>query len=110
MLGKLNQKQVEKMMRQMGMKAEEIDAVEVIIKTKDKELLIENPVVQKINIMGQDSIQIQGNIIERSLEKYSEEDVNMVVEQANVSVEEARALLDETNGDIAEAILKGSKS
>ena len=109
MLGKINPKQLDKMMKQMGMKTENIDAREVIIKTKDKEIIIENPVVQKVNVMGQDSIQIQGNIIERELKEYNEDDIKLVMEQADIDREKAEELLNKTNGDIAEAILLASK-
>ncbi len=109
MLGGLNQRQMEKMMKQLGMKTENIDAVEVIIRTKDKEIVVENPSVQKINAMGQQTIQIQGNIVERDIQNFSEEDIKLVAEQGKVSQERAREVLDETNGDIAEAILKLQK-
>jgi len=106
MIGGLNPKQMEKMMKQLGMKVEEIDAEVVIIRTKEKEIVIEKPSVQKVNMMGQDTFQIQGNVVERNLESFNEEDVKLVMEQAGVSEDLAREVLKETNGDIAEAILR----
>lgn len=103
---KLNPKQMEKAMRRMGMQMEQIDAEKVIIKTSDKDIVISNPSVSKINMMGQEVFQITGNTEEG--EKFSEEDVQMVADQAGVSVEEAKRVLDETN-DIAEAILRLKK-
>ena len=35
-----------------------------------------------------------------------DEDIEMVANQANVSEDEAKAALEDTNGDLAEAILK----
>ncbi len=52
---KINPKQLEKAMKQMGVKSEEIPADEVIIKSQDKEIVISNPQVQKVNMMGQES-------------------------------------------------------
>jgi len=105
MFPKLNPKQMEKAMKKMGVKQEEIDATEVIIKTKDKELIIRDPHVAKVNMMGQESIQITGSIEERELKSYKEEDVKTVSEQAGCSEEEAREALEKSNGDLAEAIL-----
>ena len=94
-------------MKKMGMQQQEINASEVIIKTNDKTLVISNPEVVKVNMMGQESFQITGEVSEQSYKPdISEDDINTVIEQATVSKEEAAAALEETNGDIAEAILK----
>ena len=102
MIPKINPRQMEKMMRQMGVKQEEIDASEVIIKTKNKTIIIKNPQVSKVNMMGQESFQISGEIEESTI---SEEDIKTVAEQSNVSLKEAENALKKTNGDLAEAIL-----
>lgn len=95
-------------MKKLGMKQEDIDAKEVIIICEDKKLVIQNPQVSKINAMGQETIQIVGDIEEQPLERFSEDDIKTIVEQANCSEEEAKKALDETN-DLAEAILKLKK-
>ncbi len=105
MFPKINPRQLEKAMKQMGVKQEDIDATEVVIKTHDKELVIRNPHVTKVNMMGQESIQITGSIEERDLKPYKEEDVKTVMDQAKCSKEEAVKALEEHNGDLAEAIL-----
>jgi len=102
---RINPKQLEKMARKMGMQTEQIDAEEVIIKTPENEIVISNPQVARVNMMGQDTFQISGDVSERSREKFSEEDIKMIMEQAGVSEAEARAALEETN-DMAEAILR----
>lgn len=109
MFPKINPKQLEKAMKRMGVKQEEINATEVIIKTTDKELVIKDPHVAKVNMMGQESLQITGSIEERELKSYKEEDVKTVVEQANCSEEEAREALEKSKGDLAEAILSLKK-
>ena len=105
MIPGLNPKQMKMAMKRMGMKQEEIEAEEVIIKQKDKQLRVLNPQVIKINMMGQETLQIMGDIKEESLEKYSEDDVKTVIEQTGCSEKEAKKVLEETN-DLAEAILK----
>ena len=105
MFPKMNPKQMEKMMKQMGIKSENISAEEVIIKTEDKEIIISNPQVTKVKMGGQETFQIVGQISERKKEKFSEDDVKMIVEQTSSSEEDAKKALEET-GDIAEAIMK----
>jgi len=105
---KINPKMMEKAMKQLGIKSEEIEAEEVIIKTADKDLVITNPQITKVNMGGQESFQITGNLEERSKEKFSEEDIKLIVEQTGCSGEEAAEALKET-GDIAAAIMKLKK-
>ncbi len=51
-----------------------------------------------------------GAVSERPREKYSKEDVHTVAARAGVSEEAAQKALEETNGDLAEAILKLKKT
>ena len=80
---------------------------EVIIHTTEKEIIIKNPTVSQVVAQGLQIYQIMGGVVEeRQLSKrYSEEDVLLVAQQAGVSKEVARAALEETNGDLAMAIL-----
>jgi nascent polypeptide-associated complex subunit alpha len=105
---KINPRQMERMMKQMGIQATDIEAEEVVIKTPDKEIVISNPQVSKVKAMGQETFQITGDVSERSREEISEEDAEMVAEQAGVSLEEAKEMLEETK-DIAEAIVRLKK-
>lgn len=105
MFGGMNPKQMEKMMKQMGIKTETIDASEVVIKARGKEIVITEPQVTKIKMGGQDTFQIIGKVSERSKEKFSAEDIKMIAEQTGVSEEEAKKALEE-EGDIAAAIMK----
>src|SRR3989338_3609739 len=105
MMPGFNKKQMEQAMKQMGVKQENIEAERVIIKTRDKNLIIENPEVIKINMMGQESLQITGKITEEELEKFNKDDVKTVMEQTGCSEKEAIEALEETE-DIAEAIIK----
>jgi len=116
MLPKINPKQMNRMMRQLGMNVEEIEASEVIIKTKDKEIVIKNPSVSKVEIQNQKTYQISGEESIRDIqtptaegkagEELKTEDIKFVASQANVSEEEAKKALQESSGDIALAIMK----
>ena len=105
---RINPKQVEKMMKRMGMQAVPIEAEEVVIKTSEKDIVITNPQVTRVNAMGQDTFQIAGDVEERGHERFSDEDVQMVMDKAGVNEDEAKQALAE-EGDIASAILKLKK-
>lgn len=100
-----SQKQMEKAMKRMGIKSEEIDATEVIIRCRDKDIVVREPAVSKINMAGQETFQVMGKISEVFREKFSAEDVKLVTSQTGCSEDDARKVLDET-GDIAEAIIR----
>ena len=102
----MNPKMVKEAMKKMGIKQEEIPATEVIIKTPDKDLVIRNPQVAKVIAMGQETLQISGTIEVMEMQKFSEEDVKTVADQAKVSKDKARAALEKTDGDLAQAIIE----
>lgn len=96
------------MMKRMGINQVDIPAVEVIIKTEDKEIVISEPSVAKVNMMGQETFQISGNVTERessSEPEVTEDDISTVVEQTGASSEDAEKALQENKGDIAAAII-----
>ncbi|MBQ7928318.1 MAG: nascent polypeptide-associated complex protein [Methanobrevibacter sp.] len=109
-MNKKQMKQMERQMKKMGMKMEELEgAREVIIRFDEKELVIDNPSVSLMNVMGQETYQIEGQAREVELEyevEIPDEDIEMVANSANVSQDEARAALEECKGDLAEAIMK----
>lgn len=105
---KINPKQLEKMARKMGMQMTEIPAEEVVIKTHEKDIVIKDPHISKVNMMGQETFQITGEVSEREKEKFSEKDIRMIMEKTGSDEEEAEEALHETN-DIAEAILRLKK-
>jgi len=106
----VDKRQAEQLMKRMGIKSQEIEVEEVIIRAKDKEIVITNPQVSKINMMGQDTFQIIGTVKERAREDaISEEDIKTVMEHANVPKETAMKALENTHGDIAKAIIELQK-
>ena len=112
MIPGMNPRKVQQMMKQMGIQQQDVEATEVIIRTADKELIISNPSVQKVNMMGQINFQISGEIEERSLAttpEINEDDIKTVMDQANCSEEEAKKAIENAEGDLAEAIMNLTK-
>ena len=103
-------RQTRRLLQRMGMNLEQIDNVkEVIIKTDSKELIIKNPQVSKIKNKDMDMYQVIGNDTEEIATEnpdYSEDDILLVMQQAQVSKEQAIETLTDCNGDLAQAILK----
>ena len=89
-------------MKKMGIKQEEIEADEVIIKSSSGKIIISNPSVMKMTMAGRESFEITGDVSE---EKLADEDVKTVAEQAGVDEDKAKEALEKSNGDLAEAIL-----
>ena len=111
----VNKRQMEQAMRKMGVQQKEIPAEVVIIKTPEKEIIIEQPSVAQITMAGQLSFQISGKVSERAAlrnnsesinsESIKTDDIDLVMEQTGASEKEAASALEKANGDIAEAIL-----
>ena len=101
MMPGMDMKKLKKMMKDM----ENIPAERVIIEGP-KKIVIENPQVVKINMMGQETFQIIGEAHEVEDKLYSEEDVNMIMEQTGRSEEEIVKTLEKNDGDIAKTILE----
>ena len=100
----IDPRQMQKMMKQMGIKSEEIEAERVIIESKNKKIIIEEPNVTAIDMQGQKTYTIMGKTREESM-GIPKEDIEMVMKQADVDTKKAEAALKKCEGDIAEAIL-----
>ena len=112
----LNPKKMQAVMKQMGISQNEIDANRVIIEGDDKNIVINNPSVTQINMQGQETFQISGDISEEEKsgggseegeesEDTTEEDVKTIMEKANCLEDEAKLALEKAGGDLTEAIL-----
>ena len=108
MPGRMNSRQMNQMMKRLGINIKEIKNVEkVIIQTDTKEYVFDNAEVTIMDAKGQKTYQITGNPrIEEKEEVTPEKDIDLVVEQTGKSRDEAKKALEESNGDIAEAIMK----
>lgn len=103
----LDPKKMQALMKQMGIAQEEIDAERVIIECPDKNIIIENPSVIKIKMQGNTNFQISGDITEHSKEEKDtkEEDIKTIIEKTGCNEKEAKKALEDSNGDLTEAIL-----
>jgi nascent polypeptide-associated complex subunit alpha len=126
----LSPKQLERMMKKMGIEQKELSGVnEVIIRFSDKEWVISKPQVTVIKQAGSESYQVAGAKTERApgqsvtqtaeegeeapVEKEIEipiEDAALVAGKTGVDIEVAKQALVETKGDLAAAILKLRRS
>jgi nascent polypeptide-associated complex subunit alpha len=103
-MGGINPGHMKAMMKQMGINQESIPATKVIIEQEGKRIVIANPGVEKITMKGQVSWQITGEAREESAAvSFSDEDVELVMEQTGKSEKEVRKVLSETK-DLAETI------
>jgi len=110
---RMNPREARRMMQRMGMSMDNVqDVTQVIIKTSNKDIIIEQPEVAILNMQGQKIFQVAGGTItektpERATPKLvvPEEDVQLVADQTGKSTEEARKALEECEGDLAKAIL-----
>ena len=106
-MGGLDPKKMQQMMKQLGINTQEIEAERVVIEKNDGgKIFIENPSVQKIKMQGQESWQITGDAREEENSGNKEEDVQLVMEKTGKGEDEVRKVLEEVEGDIAEAILR----
>ncbi|MCK4404964.1 MAG: nascent polypeptide-associated complex protein [Hadesarchaea archaeon] len=105
---RIDRRQMERAMRQMGVKMEELEGVrEVVIKLADKDIVIPNAQVTRTEMAGQRSYQVSGQEFERKPEfEPNEDDLKLVMEQAGVDRAAAIQALEESGGDLARAILK----
>lgn len=125
--GARNPRQLQMMMRRLGMTTEEVpDVEEVIVRTKTKEHVFRAPEVTILTVQGVRTYQVVGTpeIGPRGVSAPAragafsptpapstpsgppEEDIRLVMEQANVSREEAIEALFQAKGAPAEAILQ----
>ena len=106
---RMNPRDIQKAMKRMGIKQQEVNANRVIIRCDDKNIIIDDPEVVKINMMGQENFQVSGKVHEESLDETPEinsDDIETVMNQAGVEEKIAKDALLKNNGDIAKTILE----
>ncbi len=104
MFGKPDPKKIEQMMKKLNINVNQIEAEEVIIKQKNKNIIISNPEVMVTNMMGRDIYQISGEISES--EQISEQDIQMVIEKTGKDRDTVIKKLEELNNDLVRAIME----
>ncbi len=103
-------RQTRRMLERMGVSMEQIEDVEeVIIRMTDKDLVIKKANVSEMKMKGTRMFQVVGDDVEermREKPKYTREDVLLVAQQANVNEAKAEQALKDTDGDLAQAVLR----
>jgi len=106
---KMGDRQARRMMDKMGINMKEMPGVEeVVIITDAKEIHIRGAQVSEINAQGNRIFQVMGDVeeVEKVKKSFSDEDILLVQQQANVSKEKAVIALEESDGEVAKAILR----
>jgi nascent polypeptide-associated complex subunit alpha len=114
---RMNPREQKRMMQRMGMNMDSVSDVEqVIIRTADKDIVIDEPEVAILQVQGQKMYQVIGGQVSEQAPSargttapvkpaFSEEDVQLVADQTGKSLDKAREALKEADGDLAKAIL-----
>ena len=111
----INERQMRQAMKKMGITNKNIDdVIEVVIRTRTKEIVITNAEVSVMTMQGVDTYQVNGTAVERAPGEQSEtvvasfpnEDIELVMSQTNCDRDKAIAALEACDGQPAEAILK----
>jgi nascent polypeptide-associated complex subunit alpha len=107
---------LERQLRKMGLKVEELRGVKlVLIEAEDKEIMIEEPQVLVMTLKDQKIFQVIGTKVkevreaetkkEETVISISEDDIKFVAEQAGITYEKAKEILEKAGGDIAKALM-----
>ncbi|MCL1810621.1 MAG: nascent polypeptide-associated complex protein [Methanomassiliicoccaceae archaeon] len=112
----VNPRQMQQAMKKMGIKQTNVDnAVEVIIRTTDKEIVLTNVEVVCVDMQGSRNYQISGDEEIRELGasgtaaaavSFPAGDIELVMSQTGCDRERAIKALEDADGQPAEAILK----
>lgn len=102
--GKPDPKKVEQIMKKLNMKVQQIEAEEVIIRAKNKKIIISNPEIMLADMMGREVYQISGEVSESML--VNEEDVKMVMDSTGRDRDTVVRKLEELDNDLAKAIIE----
>lgn len=109
---RINPREARRMMQRMGMGLEEMQGVtKVTFSMRGKNLVIADPQVTVMKMSGQTMYQVVGEAVEEKVEttetklEITDEDAQLVSAQTGVSLEVARKALENSNGDLAQAIM-----
>ncbi len=97
-----------KMMKQMGVDMDELDADKVEVHMGDQKLVFSNPSISRIDAQGNEIFQLQGNYSKEENAgepEVDEEDIELVMEKTGASKEKAKQTLKE-NDEVADAIME----
>lgn len=116
--GRMNNREMKRMMSQMGIKSTEMtDVKRVVFEGESKDYVITDAQVTMIEAQGQKTFQVMGTFKEvpkssrpasatsAPAPKYSDDDISLVMEGAHVTKEKAIEALDKAKGEPAQAII-----
>ncbi len=114
----LNPRELERYLKRMGIKMEEVDAAYVEIGLRNGDVLrIEGPAVALLKLPNkvlvyqvqaqEGSVKTQKRQVQQAAGGYTptDEDINLVVEQTGATREEAEQALREAKGDLVQAVM-----
>jgi nascent polypeptide-associated complex subunit alpha len=114
----MNPREQKRLMQRMGMNMDSVPEVQqVIIRTAEKDIVIDEPEVAILQVQGQKMYQVIGGQVSEQAPSargatraaaqpaFSDEDVQLVADQTGKSLERAKEALQECGGDLAKAIL-----
>lgn len=108
-MGGIDPKQMNGMLRQMGVKTEDLAAEKVTINLKDGSIIVvTSPSITQIDFKGQISFQVVGNVSKATgnVENEENEDIKLIMMQTNSTEKMAKEALVQSGGDLATAIMK----
>jgi nascent polypeptide-associated complex subunit alpha len=100
--GGLNPRNMQRMMKQLGIQSEELNCSKVVFELDGKKMIIESPSVTLMEVQGQKTFTVMGEPKEET--SIPLEDIDLVASTANVTKEIAEKELEKNDGDIAKAI------
>lgn len=109
MYGNINPRQMKQAMKRLGINEQQVEAKRVIIELGESRIIIDEPSVSKINMMGQEVYQISGEERTEELDlvpEISEEDISTVMDASGCDYDTAKEAILGSDGDLAKAILK----
>jgi alpha-NAC-related protein len=103
-IGKMDPKKIQAIMKKMNMNVKELSAEEVIIKCKDKNIIISKPEIMIADMVGKEVYQISGVVSES--DTIREEDIKLIMERTGKNRETVVQKLEELNNDLAKTIME----
>ena len=97
-----------KMMKQMGVDMDELNADKVEVHMGDEKLVFNDPSISKIDAQGNEIFQLQGNYSKKENTeepKIDEEDIDLVTQKTGASRKDAEEALKQ-NDEVADAIMQ----
>ena len=95
-------KKIQQMMKKLNLNVRQIEAETVVIKAKDKEIIINKPEIMIADMMGKEVYQITGEVYEKT--PVDESDISLVMEKTGKDRNTVARKLEELDNDLAKTI------